>query len=207
MIAPNIHQRIAAVMKDLRGVEKTGRHQQGYAYAGHEAVATAIRPLFVEHGIVQSIHASPVRLLDGGHVALEVTVRWTSTASDNATDYVEGTVPALQQCQSKAGNPTAQQVGQAISYAVKNFQLKTLMLLDSNEVEGESMPHESPRVVNQHADDWVKTLETVSALDEVKQLVERAKKDWALVREVPGYSDTFAKARAAAITRIRGAAQ
>jgi hypothetical protein len=199
-----IHQRIALVMRDLRGVEKTGRHQQGYAYAGHEAVATAIRPLFVEHGIVQSIHATPARLLDGGHIALEVTVRWTSIES--ATDYVEGTVPALQQCQSKAGNPTAQQVGQAISYAVKNFQLKTLMLLDSNEEEGESLPHESPHVVNRTAEDMLARFAFLSSEAELKAHLDACRARWAEVKDVPGLGSKFAALRDETLKRIKGTA-
>ncbi len=210
MSAPTIHQRIHAVMLGLRGVEKSGRHQQGgYAYAGHEAIASAIRPLFVEHGIVQTIDCGEAVLLDGGHVRLNVNVTWTSV--DNPESFITGSVPAVQQCQTKAGNPTAQQVGQAISYAVKNFQLKTLMLLDSNEVEGESLPHESPHVVDREAEaaaeSMLKQYSGMHSEAEVKLHDKACRERWPEVRGLQNISDRYRKARQEALDRIKGAAQ
>lgn len=133
----NIYERVNEVQKELKGVEKASRNQhQGYAYAGCDALNEAIRPLFVKYGIVQTITSGPASFHPGGVVSFELAIKWT--CHDDPTSFIAGTVPAVQSSTAKSGFVQAQQIGQAISYAVKNFQFKALMLTDSNEPDLDS---------------------------------------------------------------------
>lgn len=210
----NIQQRINAVQKELRGVEKSGRHQQGYAYAGHEAVNEAVRPLFVQHGIVQTVSARNLRVHRGGHLSMTVRVRWA--CDEDPSSFVEGDVPIFQHCQSKAGNPTVQMSGQLLSYGVKNFTFKTLMLTDSNEPDSDTLPHDSPRVESRPAapvvpPESMATAEAaIGAFDLIttgEQLAKhlehwRDAKNWGKISRIPGVRNRFANAVAEAKKRL-----
>src|SRR3954471_5141965 len=105
----NIYERINEVQKELKGVEKRGRNtHQNYAYAGHEDLNEAIRPLFVKHGIVQTIASGAPSFHPGGVVAFELAIRWT--CSDDPSSFIEGSVPAVQSSTSKNGFVQAQQI-------------------------------------------------------------------------------------------------
>ena len=204
-----IHERIALVMKELRGVEKGSRNQHGnYAYAGHEAVTAAVRPLFVKHGIVQTITVLDMRLLKGGHVRLDMRVTWSCV--DNPESCIWGTVPAIQHAQTKGGTVTAQQVGQAISYAVKNFTFKTLMLTDSNEPDSDAGPLEAPR--REPANDNAIAAATamlgrfteLQTIEEIRAHVQDSKAKWATVNSVEGMAARFTHARDEALASVRG---
>lgn len=129
----NIYQALQAVMRDVPGVAKKSVNQHDkYNYASHDAVTEAIRGAFVRHGIVQTVDTLECVLLDGGVVKLLVNVRWTCIDGS----FIEGKVGALQP--ARKGNITAQQFGQALSYAVKCFQFKSLMLLGDPEKDSDA---------------------------------------------------------------------
>lgn len=202
-------------MKDVRGVEKLGQAHQsigGYRYAGHEAVTEAIRASFIRHGIVQTIDTEDLVLHPGGHISLAVTVRWIC-ADGTERSAVEGTIYAVQHCQSKQGNVTAQQVGQAISYACKNFAFKTLMLLGDNEPDSDTVSdapqREAPRYADAGTEERAKAM--LAKANECKTLVELAQykadcvKAWAGVKDYPGFGGNnglWAAAFKAATARI-----
>jgi hypothetical protein len=196
----NIYQRINEIQKRLKGVEKASRNtHQNYAYAGHEALNEAIRPLFVEHGIVQTIDCGDPEFHPGGVIAFGLTIRWF--CADDPSSYIAGTIPAAQSSTAKTGFVQAQQVGQAISYAVKNFQLKALMLTDSNEpgLDSQDQLQSDKRETPKTSDPGLKeravamlagfgACQTLAQLEAHKSHSVKPEV-WATVREYPGIRD------------------
>lgn len=199
-----IQQLLALAMKELHGVEKTGRHQQGYNYAGHEAVNEAVRPVFVKLGIVQTVSARGLRVHRGGHLSMTVRVRWS--CADDSASFIEGDVPIFQHCQSKAGNPTVQMSGQLLSYGVKNFTFKTLMLTDSNEPDSDTLPHDSPKRESQppvvriapevkiKADAAVEAFAMIQTAEQLASHLAHWRKEWPSISMISGIGDRFDKA-------------
>lgn len=195
-----IFERLNAVMKAVTGVEKDSVNQQGrYKYAGHEAVTEAVRPAFVREGIVQSVTMPTCELLDGGHVMCTVVVRWS--CHDNPASYVEGAIPSLQHCQTSSGKPTAQQIGQALSYAVKNFTFKTLML--TGDTEGDSDASVSPETFEPPpaAVEFMRRLEAAKDEKEVAKIGEELNA-WGQVGNTQGLRDKMTKCFRDARARI-----
>lgn len=197
----NIHQRIIEVEKRLKGVEKTSRNaHQNYAYAGHEALNEAIRPLFVELGITQTIDCLEPSFHPGGVVAFMLRIRWS--CSDDPISFIEGCVPAVQSSTAKSGFVQAQQIGQAISYAVKNFQFKCLQLTDSNEPDSDSQDQhlsdkresEAHQVDPGLKDRAMGVLAKFGACQTIEQLEAHKShwikpEQWATIRDYPGIRD------------------
>lgn len=212
----NIHERIIQVEQRLKGVAKTSKNtHQNYAYAGHEALNEAIRPLFVEYGITQSIDCGEPSFHPGGVVAFLLCIRWS--CSDDPSSFIEGRVPAVQSSTAKSGFVQAQQIGQAISYAVKNFQFKCLQLTDSNEPDLDSQDQlhsdkQEQKPPARAADPGLKeratevlamfgTFHTIKALDDHKS--HWIKPDtWAQIRDYPGMRDQFKAAYLKAKARL-----
>jgi hypothetical protein len=127
---PNIFQRLNAVMRDVKGVAKdrVNEHQR-YKYQGHADVTAAVRDAYVRHGVVRS--ASILQLtLDERHTCIvEGSVTWTNI--DDRTDAhcvrMWAAVPS-----TSAKGPSATQSGIALSYLVKQAELKTLALTDDD---------------------------------------------------------------------------
>lgn len=208
MTTLNIHQRVAAVMKDLRGVDKGSTNTHfNYKYAGHEAINAAMRPLFLHHGITQTISCSEFRVQQAPTVcSCMVRVRWACT--DNPADFIEGDIPALMPASAKSGF-TPQMAASLISYGCKGYALKVLMLTDSNEPDAGSWTPEPepPATSNQHSEAWLQRLRTVGSVKEIAEINDEVKKNWGLVRDLSGFSETYAQARKHAIERVKAGAQ
>jgi hypothetical protein len=129
-----IYQKIQQVMKAVKGVEKseTNRHAN-YKYAGHEAVTHALRDHFAELGIVRQASASNCQPLANGAVMITVHVTYTDVEDES---FITLDMPAIQHSQTKSKEMTAQQIGQAVSYAVKNIEFKLFAL--TGDTEGDS---------------------------------------------------------------------
>jgi hypothetical protein len=126
---PNIYQRLNAVMRDVKGVAKDRHNKhQGYNYQGHADVTAAVRESYVKHGVVRS--AAILRLeLDERHTCIvQGRVTWTST-DDMSSHSVDmwAAVPS-----TSLKGPSATQSGIALSYLVKQAELKTLALTDDD---------------------------------------------------------------------------
>lgn len=212
----NILQRIAAVMADVRGVGKHSRNQHAnYDYAGHEAVTDALRDPFVKHGIVRK--ASVISCtVEHGVVTLLVEV--THMSVDDRTDCVTCVMPAIQPSQTKAGHVTAQQVGQALSYAVKNVEFKLFALTgddtpdaDESDPEITYQPRETTRVQERApqndgaqslAVEYLARFEECKTIDDVNAHNKEVEKNWSRVKGVEGFSDHFVAARRKARNRV-----
>lgn len=198
--ANGIHARMRLVMAEVSGVEKTETNRHGgYRYAGHESVTAAIRGAFVRHGIVQTVTTSGFELLAGGHILLAVHIRWT--CDDDVASYVEGTVQALQHCQTRDGKPTAQQVGQALSYAVKNFTFKSLMLTGDTEQDSDASHAPEQLEPPKEAVEFLELIERSESVAELDQVGDRIKQ-WGRVGETPGLKDRMQRAFVEARRRI-----
>lgn len=127
---PNIYQRLNAVMRDVRGVAKDRENQhQRYKYQGHADVTAAVRQSYVEHGVVRSAEILTLTL-DTNHTCI-VHGRVTWTNIDDRADVHTVTMWAAVPSTSNKG-PAATQSGIALSYLVKQAELKTLALTDDD---------------------------------------------------------------------------
>lgn len=206
----NIYQKLNEIQKELRGVAKdsTNAHFR-YKYAGHEAINEAIRPLFIHHGINQSVSASEFQVHPNGTVSCMVYVRWTCI--EDPTSFVEGSVPAVMPGGSK-GDCTPQQCGSLLSYGTKNFAFKALQLCDSNEKDADSYvpekrdtappkPAASPEA-QATADAAIGAFEIVDTRELFDAHVKHWRANWAKISAVPGVKDRFSVAMAAAKARL-----
>lgn len=127
---PNIYQRLNAVMRDVRGVAKDreNKHQR-YMYQGHADVTAAVRESYVKHGVVRSAEILTLTL-DANHTCI-VHGRVTWTNIDDKADVHAVTMWAAVPSTSNKG-PAATQSGIALSYLVKQAELKTLALTDDD---------------------------------------------------------------------------
>lgn len=124
--SPNIYQRLHAIMADVHGVEKTSwNNHSNYKFAGHEAVTAALRGAYVAHRVHRSATIVGRDRVDGV-LRLDVLVRWTNI--DDPQDFFEVTLFGESPPTTKSGQATAQQVGIAFSYAVKNAEFKVFSL-------------------------------------------------------------------------------
>jgi hypothetical protein len=202
-----IHERIAAVMQLLFGVEKSSRNTHfNYAYAGHEAINAAMRPLFLKEGITQTVHCHSLQVANSVLTCM-VGVRWSCT--NNAASFVEGDIPALMPSSAKSGF-TPQMAASLISYGCKGFALKALMLTDSNEPDAGSWQPEPAAKVDDTAEQFAVSM--LSRFEEIhsetvwKEHVAWSKEHWGDVRGAADITNRFVAARDAALKRIRGKA-
>ncbi len=129
----NIFQRINAVRRAVRSVDKTAKHAKGFNYSGHDAVTEAIRDGLVEHGIVRyATVVGATRSPDGSALMLNVDVVYVN--EDDPTDRFVSSMLGESFSMSKdrvsgapIGEPT--QSGIALSYAVKCADLKVFALV------------------------------------------------------------------------------
>jgi hypothetical protein len=141
-----IYRKIQQVMLAVKGVEKGDYNQHAkYKFAGHEAVTSALRTEFANLGIVRHASALSCDVLETG--AVKIMVRVTYVDVDDGS-RIELDMPAIQPPQ---GKPSAQQVGQAISYAVKTTEMKLFALTGDTEPDSDA-GHEPPP--QSRSDNW-----------------------------------------------------
>lgn len=133
-----IYEKIQKVMQSVKGVEKDSRNNHAnYKYAGHEAVTEALRGHFADLGIVRQVSVTSCNVLNGGTVQIMVRVSYVDVEDGTRIDV---DMPAIQPSQTKSKDVTAQQVGQAVSYAVKNVEFKLFSLTGDTEPDADSLP-------------------------------------------------------------------
>lgn len=209
-----IYQKINRIMRQVNGVarERTNKAKGGYAYAGYDDVNEALRPLFAEHGVVRVATALKLEVLDGGTISVMVQVCYV-----DAEDGSELVVPmvALQPSQTTAKTVEAQQVGQAISYAVKNVELKLFALTgnpDSDDVdkaEREAIQNETrrepPAGAQARFSEICAMFRSAKTEDEVKTIEAIVKQEWNDLKDLPGGREGIAGARNSALQRVKAA--
>lgn len=199
-----IYQKIIAVMGSLHGVARTKTHPtKKYAFAGYDEVNEALRPLFVEHGIVRAAGASKVTVGDGGTIIVECEVRYF-----DAQDGSSITIPMVA-VQPATGKPDAQQVGAAISYAVRNVELKLFALTGNPDSDDISAAQREPiaepaYVVQSRAKELLTMLQAAETEREIVDLNATIKAEWADLANVPGFRDAVVATRTSALKRIKG---
>ena len=104
----------------------------------------------------------------------------------------------------------AQQVGQAISYAVKNVGLKLFALTgnpDSDDVERDAIQNEGKREPPPGAQDRFSEIcamfRKATTADEVKAVEAIVKQEWADLKDLPGGREGIAGARNSALARVK----
>lgn len=134
---PNIYQRMRLVSEMVASLPKERYNQHHrYAFVGHEDVTAVLAPAFVKAGIVQIVDIEKCeRLEDVAQVTLQIA--WVNV--DAPEDRV--VVRAFGESQAggrnkQDGRPLLQpqQIGVAISYAVKVAQLKCFCLATGDHV-------------------------------------------------------------------------
>jgi hypothetical protein len=137
-----IYQKINEVMNAVKGVDKTSLNKHGgYRYAGHEAVTATLRGEYAQRGIVRRADMVECDVLSGGAIKVKVLVSFHDTESG---EHIDCSMFAVQHCQTKSGAITAQQVGQALSYAVKNVEFKLFSLTGDTEPDSDDTDPDGP---------------------------------------------------------------
>lgn len=139
----SIHQRMAEVMKSVKGVAKTQINSQGggYKYAGHERVTEALREHYIRLGIVRSASLETwLRDANGGLTCL-IAVTWlcADNAQDSHTVKVLGEAGKL----TREGGLSPVQFGIALSYAVKNAEFKAFSLTGDDTPDADAVDDKS----------------------------------------------------------------
>lgn len=212
----NIYQRLNAIMKVVRGVGKHGHNKHGgYSYAGHEAITDAVRDQYVKQGVVRTASVIDHQLLDGGTVMVKVKVSWVCT--DNPISRLDVDMVAVQPTQTKLGGLTAQQMGQAVSYAVKNAELKCLSLTGDDTPDSDESDPNGPRDDGQRhsapqaeagSDKYMQYLAKFGdcrTTGEVGAVNDWFRKNWEAenLRAVPGLNEQVTAARGKAYKRVK----
>lgn len=217
-----IYQKINAVMKLVRGVEKasTNKAKGGYKFAGHEAVTEALRDHFATLGIVRSVSMNALNILDGGTVTAHVTVTYTAVEDGSQASF---DMFALQPSQTSAKTVEAQQVGQCVSYAVKNIEFKLFALTGDNEADSDTT-HNEPSPMRQKAEEreaaedasemisnreraafLLKQFATATTMADIETTNATIKAEWkTALGSVKGFAESVVAMRTSAIKRVTG---
>lgn len=204
-----IHKKINEVMKRVRGVEKDSYNQHGkFKYAGHEAVNERLRGHFAELGIVREARMLDCKVLDGGTLLCSCQVSYVDAEDESRID-----VPmwAVQPSQTSGKTVTAQQIGQALSYATKNVEFKLFALTGDNEADSDSSeaynPTEAPadNALGQQAKALLAKFDTAESAEVVAAISGDFKKRWEEFKAIPNLAEAIVASRTNALKRIKGA--
>lgn len=203
----SIHKKINEVMKLVKGVEKSSTNKHGnYHYAGHEAVTGTLRAHFARIGIVRSVNMFACDVLDGGAVRIGVDVSYTDI--EDPTAPLVCRMFALQHCQTKSGAITAQQVGQALSYAVKNAEFKLFALTgdtepDSDSTAGESEePSTDPQALQARARELLQLVGSAESKAQLDDALEQARAEIGELKTVKGFVESMKAMREGAEIKL-----
>jgi hypothetical protein len=191
----NIHQRMQAVMRDVRGVAKSQTNTHGgYKYAGHEALTDALRDKYVTHGI-QRTATVVEHHRDGGLLQLLVEVTWINVErpEDRYSVRILGESPAV----TKSGAASPVQAGIALSYAVKNAEFKAFALTGDDTPNAEENDNQTPEVVMDLLDRYAEAA-TQGDIDGIGADIRR---EWERCKE---HRQELTEARTAAMRRVGG---
>ncbi len=191
----NIHQRMRAVMQEVRGVAKASTNAHGgYKYAGHEALTDALRDKYVKHGILRT--ASVVEhIRQGGLLQLLVKVTWINVdkPEDLYSVQILGESPAV----TKSGAASPVQAGIALSYAVKNAEFKAFALTGDDTPNAEEHDNQTPEVVLDLLDRYAEAA-TQGDIDGIGADIRR---EWDRCKD---HRQELTAARTAAMGRVSG---
>lgn len=122
-------------MKELQGVELVKTSGLNFKIIPHDDVTSALRPLYIKHGIDQEVSILESRQLEGGCTELLVEVQWVNVDEPADLKRVVSIGHATSTQKDKATGLMKRDdlgVGKALSYAVKMAQLKNFALLSGD---------------------------------------------------------------------------
>lgn len=208
----SIHKKIQQVMQRVVGVSKDRTNKHGnFKYAGHEDVNEKLRPLFAELGIVREARMLTCQLLEHGTILAHCEISYVDVEDPTAPLRVP--MWAVQPAQTSGKTVTAQQIGQALSYAVKNVEFKLFALTGDGEADSDSSeaynPNEGPSdgAAAALAKNLLGQFDTATTLEEVERIRATFKADWAASNfdSVPNLIESIVAAKTNAVQRIKGA--
>lgn len=128
---PNIHQRIASVMKDVAYIQKEDKKVNNqYRFVSHDAVTAKVRPALIEHGvIVEPSVVSHTR--EGNFTSAEMDVSFVNV--DDPKDRI--TIKTF----GYGVDNQDKGPGKAMSYAYKYALLKALALETGDDPERDNI--------------------------------------------------------------------
>jgi hypothetical protein len=154
----NIHQRLAAVMRDVTYIQKEKRQGMRYSIVSHDAVTAKVRPALLAAGVIyypMGLHMQQ----QGNRTECTMTVRFVNI--DEPTDFID-VASAGYGIDDQDKGP-----GKAISYSVKYALLKALGLESGDDPdEDQEVVHESTVVAVLKA-----TIGLAANLDELEKEV------------------------------------
>ena len=131
----NIYQRINAVMKEVKYIQKNEKKSGLYSYVSHDSVSAALHAPMAEHGIVMI--PTIAKLVQDGNKTI-VTMDISFVNADEPTDRI------TLQYYGYGIDTQDKGIGKAVSYAVKYALLKMFCLETGDDVEKDNIEHESP---------------------------------------------------------------
>lgn len=129
----NVYQRINAVMKEVKYVQKENKKVNGqYTFVSHDAVTAVLHGPLAENGIVM-LNSIVELTQDGNRTAVKMQIDFVNMdePTDKVTIYHWG----------YGIDPTDKGIGKAVSYAVKYALLKTFCLETGDDAEKDFIEH------------------------------------------------------------------
>lgn len=166
--APSLYRKILAVMAEVGFIEKEEAKGKGlqYDYISHDAVAAALRPALIKHGIV--VHPTvDDHEKDGNRTELKVNVT-----------FINADLPEDRLTVHSVGYGVDNQdkgPGKAMSYAVKYACMKLFMLNSADDIENSSVEHDRSTKADVDAAEKDRGKAILAALDTFKDSLNRCK--------------------------------
>lgn len=148
--ALNLHQRKARVILDTGRIFKAGKATQGggYKYVRHDDVMEEVRESMARHGLLLSIrpdmeHSIRAEFAKTSNGVMQY--RWLIWVSFRLTNADEPTETETVTYPGEGIDTGDKAIGKALSYATKNYLLKTFLLPSGDEADNEHGPQPEPQ--------------------------------------------------------------
>jgi len=133
----NIYQRIQRVKQAVSGVDKKGKHAQGFAFLKHDDVTAALSGLFVKFGIDRAVDVERVEQREN-ILDMWVLVSWVNVDDPDDRKTVRMYAEGVNIIRQNGGvNRDGLASGKALSYAVKMAELKNFCLVGDTTPDSE----------------------------------------------------------------------
>jgi hypothetical protein len=142
----NIYQRIREIKREVSGIDKRGKHAQGFAFARHDDVTAALSGLFVKWGVDREVSVIDAQR-NGGIIGLRVQVSWVNVDSPQDRKTIEVYAEGIDVTKRDGNlNTDGLAAGKGLSYAVKMAELKNFCLVGDTTPDSESRHLSEPAV-------------------------------------------------------------
>lgn len=171
----NIYQRIQCVKRAVSGVDKKGKHAQGFAFLKHDDVTAALSGLFVKYGIDRTVDVERVEHRENV-LDMWLIVSWVNVDDPDDRKSVRVFAEGVNIVKREGGmNRDGLASGKAMSYAVKMAELKNFCLVgdttpDSEKATMGSFDSSGPAVAPPSEGEYKKLVELYSSCSTMKEL-------------------------------------